>query len=476
MKRIGKPWAIVLAVAILLFSYLSFFGVYGSYGDLKKTYIRGAKDIRWGTDIQGGVSVTFGPEAGTDATDKQMETLRDILGTRLVNKNITDYEMYLDAAEDRVILSFPWKDGEVQDPQATIDELAASTEVFFFDGSPDAVYEMTVGDEKIYYDSNYNQLNVSIKGEHIASAEAALSGDTNENCVVLNLTDEGALLFEQATSRQLGSYISIWLNTNDGFVHLSTPLVNQVISGGQATITGNFDSDSAKALAASINDGALPFKLNVVEFDIIDAELGKDSLVAMLIAGILAFVLIAVFMVIKYRLPGVVACFALLGQVACTIAIVSGFFPSVNSFTLTIPGIAGIILSVGMQVDANIITAERIKEELAAGKSLDGAIDRGTSESISAIVDGNITNMIVAIILMGVFGPTTTIWSKVLSPFLFMFGPATTGTIYSFGCTMFAGAVLNIVFGLFVTKIMLKSVSGFGIFRKKSLYGGVDNA
>lgn len=472
MKRIGKPWVIILAIVILVFSYLSFFGLYGSYGDLEKTYIRGAKDIRWGTDIQGGISVTFGPE-NIDATEEQMNTLKSILETRLVNKNITDYELYLDSAEDRVILSFPWKDGESHDPQATIDELAASTEVFFFDGAPDAVYAMTVGDETVYFDSSYNQLNASIKGEHIASAQAMVD-DKNEYCVVLNLTDDGAALFAEATSRQLGSYISIWLNTNDGFVHLSTPVVNQVITGGEATISGGFDASSATALATSINDGALPFKLDVVEFDIIDAELGKDSLTAMLIAGILAFVLIAVFMIIKYRLPGIVACFALLGQVACTIAIVSGFFPSINSFTLTIPGIAGIILSVGMQVDANIITAERIKEELAAGKSLDGAIDNGTSESISAIVDGNITNMIVAIILMGVFGPTSTVWSKVLSPFLFMFGPATTGTIYSFGCTMFAGAVLNIVFGLFVTKIMLKSASRFSIFRKKSLYGGVE--
>ncbi len=472
MKRIGKPWVIILAIVILAFSYLSFFGIYGTHGDFEKAYIRGAKDIRWGTDIQGGISVTFGPE-NIDASAEQMTTLRDILDTRLVNKNITDYEMYLDESADRVILSFPWKDGEVQDPQATIDELAASTEVFFFVGAPTEIYALTSGGETVYCDANYKQLEVCIRGEHIENAKPMVD-QNGAYCIELNLTDEGAELFGAATAANVGNYISIWLNTNNGFEHLSTPIVNTAIYGGTATITGNFTAESATALATSINDGALPFKLDVIEFDIIDATLGKDSLKAMLIAGILAFVLIAAFMVIKYRLPGVIACFALLGQVACTIAIVSGFFPEINSFTLTIPGIAGIILSVGMQVDANIITAERIKEELATGKSLDGAIDRGTSESIAAIVDGNITNMIVAIILMGVFGPTTTIWSKVLTPFLFMFGPATTGTIYSFGCTMFAGALLNIVFGLFVTKIMLKSASRFSIFRKKSLYGGVE--
>lgn len=469
MKRIGKPWVVVLAIVILAFSYLSFFGIYGTYGDEQKAYIRGAKDIRWGTDIQGGVSVTFGPQ-DIDASPEQMNALKEILSARLVNKNITDYELYLDEDKDRVILSFPWKDGEAQDPQATINELSASTEVMFFDGAPYAVTEKNGS----FYDSSNNVLVLSVRGEHVKSAEAMVNQETLENCVQLNLTDEGAKLFADATSRQLGKQISIWLNTNDGYEMLSAPVVNNVIVDGVAIISGSFTAESANALANAINDGALPFKLDVVDYDIIDATLGKNSLTAMLIAGIIAFVLIAVFMVIKYRLPGVVACFALLGQVACTLAIVSGFFPGINSFTLTIPGIAGIILSVGMQVDANIITAERIKEELAYGKSLDGAIDSGTSESISSIVDGNITNMIVAIILMGVFGPTSTIWSKVLTPFLFMFGPATTGTIYSFGCTMFAGALLNIVFGLFVTKIMLKSASKFSIFRKKSLYGGVD--
>lgn len=473
MKRIGKPWAVILAIVILVFSYLSFFGVYGSWGDEQKAYIRGAKDIRWGTDIQGGVSVTFGPQ-NVEATDEQMNTLKDILGERLVTKNITDFELYLDEDNDRVILSFPWKDGEAQDPQETINELSASTEVMFFDGAPDAVYASEVNGEITYYDSSYNKLTLSVSGEHVESAAVMVDQETAEYCVQLNLTDEGAEIFAEATNRQYGKQISIWLNTNDGFQMLSAPVVNNVISNGEAIISGNFDANSANELATSINDGALPFKLDVIDYDIIDATLGKDSLKAMLIAGIVAFVLIAAFMVIKYRLPGVVACFALLGQVACTIAIVSGFFPSINSFTLTIPGIAGIILSVGMQVDANIITAERIKEELAKGKSLDGALDSGTSESVSAIVDGNITNMIVAIILMGVFGPTTTIWSKILSPFLAMFGPATTGSIYSFGCTMLAGALLNIVFGLFFTKVMLKSMSKFSIFRKKSLYGGVE--
>lgn len=474
MKRVGKPWLIILIAAILCVSYLAFFGVYGTWGDGQKCYIRGAKDIRWGTDIQGGVSVTFGP-SDIDATEDQMNNLKSILENRLVNNNITDYEVYVDEKEDRVIISFPWKDGQSQDAEGTISELSASAEVLFIDGNPDSVTPAQDTDgNPTFVDGSGNELTVSVRGDHVVKAYAGLDQNSTENVVSLELNSEGAKLFAEATERQYGKIISIWLNTDDGIYEISAATVNSVITEGNAIISGNFTAESARKLATQINDGALPFKLSVVDYDIVDAALGKDSLKAMLIAGIIAYIIIAVFMLIKYRLPGFIACFALLGQAAVTIAIVSGFFPIINSFTLTLPGIAGIILSLGMQIDANIITSERIKEELARGKSLDSAIDYGTKESISAIVDGNITNIIVAVILMGVFGPTDTIWSKLLKPFLFMFGPATTGSIYSFGCTMLAGAVLNMIFGLFVSKVMLKSAAKYNIFRKKSLYGGVE--
>lgn len=474
MKRVGKPWVIVLAIIILVFSYLSFFGIYGTWGDGEKCYIRGAKDIRWGTDIQGGVSVTFGP-ANIDASEEEMKNLQGILETRLVNNNITDYEIYTDEKEDRVIISFPWKDGQSQNAEATIEELSASAEVLFIDGTPDSVTaKVDENGNEIFVDGNGNELVVSVRGDNVANAGSTVDQTGTKFEVALDLTDEGAQLFAEATERQLNKFISIWLNTNDGIYMISNAVVNSVITGGSAVIQGNFTAEETKKLASQINDGALPFKLDVIDYDIVDAALGKDSLKSMLIAGIIAFIVIGVFMIVKYRLPGVIACFALLGQAAATIAIVSGFFPFVKSFTLTLPGIAGIILSIGMQVDANIITSERLREELARGKTLDGAIEYGTKESISAIVDGNVTNMIVAIILMGVFGPTNTLWSGILKPFLFMFGPATTGSIYSFGCTMLAGAVLNIIFGLFVSKVMLKSAARFSIFRKKSLYGGVE--
>ncbi|MBQ9994706.1 MAG: protein translocase subunit SecD, partial [Clostridia bacterium] len=132
------------------------------------------------------------------------------------------------------------------------------------------------------------------------------------------------------------------------------------------------------------------------------------------------------------------------------------------------------ILSIGMGVDANIITAERIKEEMHKGKTIDGAIDAGNANSISSIVDGNVTNIIVAVILMGVFGPPSSLWSKILYVFTWMFPTATTGAIYSFGYTLLTGVIFNFVMGVFATRVMLKALSGMKIFRHRWLYGGVD--
>ena len=184
-------------------------------------------------------------------------------------------------------------------------------------------------------------------------------------------------------------------------------------------------------------------------------------------AGVIAFIIIAIIMILFYRLPGFVAVISLLGQMGLAIAAVSGYFPVFSSFTMTLPGIAGLILSIGMGVDCNVITAERIKEELKAGRTLDGALERGTKNSLSAIVDGNMTVIIVSIILMLVFGP-----ANILS---IIFGESTTGTTYSFGYTLLVGVIANFIMGVFCTRIMLRSVAGFKFLRKKWLFGGAKN-
>ena len=285
------------------------------------------------------------------------------------------------------------------------------------------------------------------------------------------MNDEGAELFSDATGRLIGQQISIWMDDT----MISAPRVDSQIPGGVAYITGGaqgFDVKEAKALADRINGGALPFKLETENFSTISPTLGFGARDAMVTAGVIAFVLVAIFIIIMYRMCGVVASIALVGQVAGMIACLTGFFAPFPSFTLTLPGIAGIILSIGMGVDANVITSERIKEELRNGKTLDGAIDSGFQRTFSAIFDGNITMVIVAIILMGAFGPPQSIFNSLLSPIFRWFGPSATGAIYSFGFTLIVGVIFNFIMGVTASRLMLKSVSKFKPFKKPWLYGG----
>ncbi len=466
MKRIGKPMFFIAAIVILAFTVLSFTGISTTYGDKTTDFIKGANSIRWGIDIRGGVDVTFTPPADIEPTETQMNAAAEVMKQRLVSLNVTDYEVYTDTNKGRVIVRFPWKEGEAEfDPEAAIKELGDTAILTFREGN-------SVDEDGNFIDETAEVL---VEGKNVVEAAAQYGpvsqNGANQYYVVLKLDEQGAKAFGDATTRlyQEDGYISIWMD-NDMISYAS---VNAAITDGNAIISGNFNYDSATALANKINAGALPFKLETETYSTITPTLGMGALEAMLISGVIAFVLVCLYMIVIYRLPGLVACIALAGHVGGMIAAISGFIPGINSFTLTIPGIAGIILSIGMGVDANVITAERIKEEIRAGKSVDGSIESGFKRGFSAIFDGNVTVIIVAIILMGAFGAPNTLFADLLSFLFFMFGPSTQGSIYSFGYTLLVGVVLNFIFSVFSTRLMTKSLSRFQCFRNPWLYGGV---
>ncbi len=465
MKKAKKPVFFVVLMCILAFAYLTFFGVHTYYGDTKHVYIKGAEEIRWGIDIQGGVNATFEPAAAEegseqpdfdDITKDDMDAAKSIIEQRLVGLNITDSEVYVDYTKKRIMVSFPWQAGEEDfDPESAVAELGETAMLTFRKGSEQTGEQVLTGKDvkkaTAYYDSN----------DKTGSAGYAVS---------LELNDSGKEAFGAATTElsASGGQISIWMDDTC----ISAPSVNEPITDGSCRITGNFTWNEASSLANKINAGALPFKLSTTSTNIISASLGEGALNAMLLAGVIAFCIIAVYMIIFYRLPGFVASIALFGQVVGTIACISGFFPNLPSFTLTIPGIAGIILAIGMGVDANVITAERIKEELNHGKTLNGAIELGYKRAWSAVFDGNITVVFVAVILMGAFGPTDSVFGTVLKPLFSMFGASTAGTIYSLGYTLLVGIILNFVFGIFCSRLMLASLSKFKFLRNRKLYGG----
>lgn len=473
-KKTGKLVFFVVFILIIALTYTAFFGVENYYGDTRKIIFKGAEDIRWGIDIQGGVEAVFSPnKQDIEISDEDMDASKSIIETRLVNANITDYEVYTDSNNKQIIVRFPWEAGESDfDAVATVEKLGASAVLVFRKGTEET------GE-------------VVLKGaDDVKSAYPTVNPETNAPMVGLELTSQGSAKFAAATSSMVGQQISIWLSTTTSEVDekgepvveevlLSAPTVNEAITNGQCTISGSdMTAESVKELSEQINSGKLPFALTVdnSKLQIISPTLGSDALRVMVIAGSIAFGLVCLLMILRYRLNGVVAAIALLGQLAGSIACISGFFGTVNSFTLTVPGIAGIILSIGVGIDCNVIAAERIRDEFEKGKTIDGSIDSGFKNSLSAIIDGNITIVIVSLVLMGAFGSPDGIMAKIMSPIMSLLGSAITGSIYSFGYTLLVGTIFNLVMGVVASKLMLKSISKFKVFRKPWFYGGKTNA
>lgn len=465
-SRIGKPAFFIVFILIIVFAVLSTMGISTYNGDIKKSIVWGIDDIRWGMDIRGGVSATFTvPEdyaAEHEITADDLNAAKSILETRLVNKNINDYNVYVDNATNGVIVQFPWQSDDTSfDPQQAVREIGETALLTFrekhevdADGKP----------------SGETKDNVILTGSDVESARASYQQKKDNSgqyewVVNLQFKEEGRKAFADATEKLSSSanisagtnIVSIWMDDTC----ISYPVVHERLDDEYCSISGGgnsgFTSDEANALANKINGGSLPFKLENSSLSTISPILGMGARDSMALAGLIAFILIAIFMIIYYRLPGFVAVVALTGQVAGMFAAITGFFGFNNASSLTLPGIAGIILSIGMGVDANVISAERIKEELKAGRTIDGALKNGFSRGFTAILDSNLTVIIVALILMAVFGT----W----------FGATTEGTVYSFGYTLLAGVIMNFIMACWATRMMTIGLSKFKCFRKTSLYG-----
>ena len=458
-SRIGKPTFFVVFILIIVFTVLSTMGISTYYGDIKKSYIWGIDDIRWGIDIRGGVNATFKvPDdyaSENTITEDDLNSAKSILETRLVKKNINDYDVYVDSATNAIIVQFPWQNNDTSfDPEQAVREIGETALLTFREKYETDENDLPTGDTET----------IILTGSDVASARAMYQRDdqssVGEYVVQLNFKESGRDKFAEATERlsknaDNGSdnVISIWMDD----LCISHPRVSKKIDDTTAVISGSFTAEEANALANKINGGALPFKLEIDSLSTISPILGTGARDAMAMAGLIAFILIAIFMILYYKLPGFVAVVALTGQVAGMFAAITGFFGFNHASSLTLPGIAGIILSIGMGVDANVISAERIREEIKAGRTIDGALKNGFSRGFTAILDSNLTVIIVALILMAVFGT----W----------FGASTEGTVYSFGYTLLAGVIMNFIMACWATRMMTIGLSKFKCFRKPGYYG-----
>lgn len=459
MKRKGKVKFFVVLALLLAFIYAAFFGISidNYYGDTNTFHfgIKGANDIRWGIDISGGVEAVFSPDIeDAKITEENMDAAKEIIETRLVNHNITDYEVYVDYDKHQVVVRFPQAtDEEEFDAQEVVNELGETAQLKFC--------------------KNDDTSAVILTGDDVANAQPGYIDGTGY-VVSLTLKSSGVSKFSAATKELAGSgSISIWMDDT----MVSNPNVNEHITSKTCQIEGMADSEEATDLANKINAGALPFALTTDNdmLQIISPTLGNEALRVMVIAALIAFAIICIIMISRYRLCGVVSALTLAGQAAGMIACVSGFFDGIESFTLTIPGIAGMILSIGMGVDANVISFERIRDEFKNGRTIDGAINKGFSTALSSIIDGNVTNVLVAIVLMGAFGTTEGFFYKIFSFILRWFSTSITGSIYSFGYTLLVGVIVNFVMGVFATRVLTMGISQFKVLRKPWLYGGAKN-
>ncbi|WP_313187208.1 protein translocase subunit SecF [Lacrimispora sp.] len=399
-----KPGKKMLAAILIVIAALICVAAFGAGSGIK-----GVREMRYGIDIRGGVEAVFEPQ-GLDRSpsEKELDTARQVIETRMDNQNIVDREVTVDKNGGYIIVRFPWKSGETNfNPEEAIAELGEMAELTFRD--PDG--------------------NVLIQGKDVQNAapETANNNGIKSYQVALSFNAEGSKLFEDATGKLIGKRMSIYMDQD----LISSPTVQTKISGGQAVITGMQDYDDAKNLAEKINAGSLPFSLKTTNFSTISPSLGNNALSIMIYAGLAAFLVICLFMLVFYKLPGAVACVTLVLQTVMQMLAVS-----IPQYTLTLPGIAGIILTIGMAVDTNIIISERISDELKKGISVKGAILAGYKNAFSSVLDGNVTTAIVAIILM----------------FL------GSGTMLSFGYTLLIGMIVNLLVGVSVSKQLLLSL------------------
>lgn len=412
MKNGKRYFGIFLAI-IIFFVIFSIFGV----GD----DVKGAINMRFGIDIRGGVEAIFEPvDLKRKPTSNELESARIIIENRLDAQNVTDREVTVDKKGGYIIVRFPWKSDETDfNPENAIKELGEMAKLTFRDSDG----------------------NILLEGKNVENAKAVKDNSLTgtKYMVSLSFDNEGEKLFQKATKELVGKNMPIYMDE----VLISNPRVEGEISGGEAVINNIDTYKEANELAQKINSGALPFSLSTTSFSTISPTLGNNALYVMVVAGIIALFIVCMFMILYYKMGGVIACIALLFQVSLQLLSIS-----LPQFTLTLPGIAGIILSVGMAVDANIIISERISEELKNKIPLKLAVKNGYKNAFSSVIDGNITTALVAVILM-IFG---------------------SGTMLSFGYTLLMGMILNVFIGVNISKKLFLSLLDFKKFNNEKYY------
>lgn len=405
MKSKGRLMLFLMLVLAVGLSFVALRGI-GANGKWS------AAQIKQGLDLSGGVYIVYEADK-ENVTQEEMNAAVSLIQGRLDWNGWTEAEVAQDGS-NRIRVDIPG----VENAEEAIREIGQTAQLAFKDEAG----------------------NVLLTGDMVVNATkqvgATSKNGPSEPYVALEFSKEGKQLFAEATKANIGKTIQIVMDDEV----ISSPMVSAEITDGNAIITGNFTGESAEQLASLIRAGSLPFNLNVVHMKNVGARLGSDALESGILAGMVGIALVLAFMLIVYKLLGLAADIALIIYIGLEMVLLSAF-----GITLTLPGIAGIILSIGMAVDANVVIFERIKEELVEGKTLRVSVKNGFSRALPAILDGNITTLIAAVVL-------------------FFFG---SGTVKGFATTLMMGIIISMFTALFITRILVNGMMYSGVYNPK---------
>lgn len=433
----GVLQVLLVLVLIAAFAFVAARGIGGAH--------RGsAKNIRLGLDLEGGVSVTYqayktdstGKRTGEQPTDKDMADTIYKMQKRVETLESTEAAVYQEGS-DRVTIDIPG----ASDSEEVLKELGKAGALYFIlysDLKTEKGGTPNEGD-KVVYDKSKVLLTGDMIGEATSGSRQQEGTGKTEYGVSIKFAGKGIKKFAKITGEHVGEQLAIVYDEK----LVSAPNLKEEISGGECWISGSFTSESAEQLASTVRIGALPLELENIHGNVVGATLGSQALKSSLFAGVVGLILVIIFMIVMYRISGVAASIALIFYVGAMLLALNGL-----NVTLTLPGIAGIILSIGMAVDANCIIFTRIREELATGKTVASAIDNGFSKAMSAIIDGNVTTLIAALVL-------------------YLKG---SGTVKGFAMTLGIGIVLSMFTALFITKLLMKAFCALSM-TNTSMYG-----
>lgn len=430
---------ISLLLILALIALLGFTTVIG-FG---KTGTGAVKNIKLGLDLEGGVSITYQVVEDKPSQEDMADTIYKL--QRRVEQYSTEATVYQEG-ENRISIEIPG----VKDANKVLDELGQPGSLYFIQAKdskgaenyvPDSTgnYKLSKTIEELQKDGS-----IVLTGTDVKNAQAATSQDDMENkrnIVQLSFTKEGTAKFAKATKKAFEAKETIAIYYDGELV--SVPTVNAEIKDGEAEISGNMTFEEAEKLSSTIRIGGLSLELKELRSNVVGAQLGQEAISTSLKAGAIGLAIVFIFMCAVYLLPGLAASIALLIYTGLVLVLLNAF-----DITLTLPGIAGIILSIGMAVDANVIIFARVREEMTSGKTVRAALNAGFHKAMSAILDGNITTLIAAVVL----------WLK------------GSGSVKGFAQTLALGIVVSMFTALVITRLLVYSFHAVGI-RNEKVYG-----